>query len=141
MRKLITAAVVTAALTPTAAEAADDPCNSRACHHRVAMRRVHWCGAECRARVARKRWQRLAASLAPETKAMLARLRGCETRGIPFPANYRFTGAHDGAYQYDKATWGQAGGSGRASSASPAEQDVRTARFYPGHRGQWACRA
>lgn len=86
-------------------------------------------------------WEGQQAMLSPATKAMLARLRGCETRGISYPANYRYQGAHDGAYQYDVATWHQAGGSGRASWASPAEQDVRTARFFPSHRSQWACSA
>jgi hypothetical protein len=73
--------------------------------------------------------------------AMLARLRGCETRGIPYPKNYRWKGHHRGAYQYDFATWKQAGGHGDPAEASPAEQDVRTARFYPRHRSQWQCRA
>jgi hypothetical protein len=84
-------------------------------------------------------WQR--SLLSPGTKAMLARLRGCETRGIAFPSNYHWDGHHDGAYQYDGATWHQAGGTGFAYQASPAEQDVRTAWFYPSHRGQWACSA
>lgn len=74
-------------------------------------------------------------------KAMLARLRGCETRGIPFPKNYRWDGHHKGAYQYTISTWARAGGSGNPAYASPAEQDVRTFRFYPSHRGEWACRA
>ena len=74
------------------------------------------------------------AKLSPDTKAMLARLRGCETRGIAFPHNYRYSGHHYGAYQY---TWGpgsagdRAGFRVRPDQASPAEQDVRTARFYP----------
>jgi hypothetical protein len=73
---------------------------------------------------------------------MLARLRGCETRGLSFPANYRFNGVHDGAYQYLPSTWRRTGGQqAEAWMASPAEQDVRTARFFPGHRGEWACQA
>ena len=84
-------------------------------------------------------WQR--SQLSSGTKAMLARLRGCETRGISFPANYQYNGHHDGAYQYDGPTWHEAGGSGYAYQASPAEQDVRTAWFFPGHRGRWACSA
>ena len=84
------------------------------------------------------------AKLSPETKQMLKRLRGCETRGMAFPHNYRYVGHHFGAYQY---TWGpgsagsRAGFKVRPDRASPAEQDVRTARFYPAHRGEWACRA
>lgn len=99
--------------------------------HRLKVQRYH--------RMHYWEWRR---SLLPAaTKAMLARLRGCETRGIAFPSNYRWQGHHRGAYQYDWATWRQAGGSGDPALASPAEQDVRTARFYPSHRGQWACSA
>lgn len=86
-------------------------------------------------------WTRRQAALSPAVKAMLARLRGCETRGIPYPQNYQWDGHHDGAYQYDKGTWGEAGGSGYAYQASPAEQDVRTAWFFPSHRGRWDCSA
>lgn len=98
-------------------------------------------------RLKRDRWRRVhywewqRSLLSPGTKAMLARLRGCETRGIAFPANYQWQGHHRGAYQYDFRTWGEAGGSGDPAHASPAEQDVRTARFYPSHRGRWACSA
>lgn len=84
-------------------------------------------------------WQR--SKLSSGTRAMLARLRGCETRGYAFPANYQLDGHHDGAYQYDWATWHEAGGNGYAYQASPAEQDVRTAWFFPSHRGRWACSA
>lgn len=111
-------------------------CQSVRCEHRV----------QRKARAAReRRWRSLQRALAPEVKAMLARLRGCETRGIPFPRNYRWSGHHHGAYQY---SWGARGSAGaragftrRPGLASPAEQDVRTARFYPSHRGEWACRA
>jgi hypothetical protein len=74
-------------------------------------------------------------------KARLATLRGCETRGIAYPANYQYRGAYRGAYQYDYTTWREAGGSGDPADASPAEQDVRTAAFYPGHEGRWGCKA
>lgn len=84
-------------------------------------------------------WQR--SRLSSGTKAMLRRLRGCETRGIPFPRNYQWNGHHDGAYQYDPPTWHETGGSGYAYQASPAEQDVRTAWFFPSHRGRWQCSA
>ena len=91
----------------------------------------------CDARVKAKQWRHLQARLSPESKQMLARLRGCETRGMAFPANYRASGHHFGAYQY---TWGPGSAGARAGfrvrpdRASPAEQDVRTARFYPAHR-------
>lgn len=84
-------------------------------------------------------WQR--SQLSSVTRGMLVRLRSCETRGIPFPNNYQYDGHHDGAYQYDYATWHEAGGSGYAYQATPAEQDVRTAWFYPSHRGRWQCSA
>jgi hypothetical protein len=113
----------------------DDGCHSRACLQRTCRT------ATCHARVTAKYWQRLQAELQPSVKAMLLRLRSCETRGLRFPANYRYAGAHDGAFQYDAATWHQAGGTGRAFQASPAEQNVRTARFFPSHRSQWACSA
>lgn len=83
---------------------------------------------------------------------MLATLRGCETRGMAYPANYRYAGAHDGAYQYLLGTWlrtiptlpsrrlRRIATRGRAFTATPAEQDVRTFFFYPSHRGEWACR-
>jgi hypothetical protein len=90
-------------------------------------------------------WQR--SQLSPGSRAMLNRLGGCETRGLPYPENYRIGpghpryNGHDGRYQYAMSTWHRAGGSGRANWASPAEQDVRTARFYPSHRTEWACSA
>jgi hypothetical protein len=86
-------------------------------------------------------WEWRRSQLSPATRAMLRRLRHCETRGISYPANYRYDGHHDGAYQYSPSTWHRAGGSGLAFQASPAEQDVRTARFFPSHRGEWACSA
>ncbi len=115
-------------------------CNTKACERRVARRQ-----ARHRAWLREQRWRRLQRMLPPETKRMLKRLRGCETRGIPFPHNYRWNGHHHGAYQY---AWGSRGSAGeragftvRPGLASPAEQDVRTARFYPSHRSEWACRA
>jgi hypothetical protein len=106
--------------------------------------RTHCETHACHARVKAKQWRHLQAKLPPDTKAMLARLRGCETRGIAFPHNYRYSGHHFGAYQY---TWGSGSAGARAGfrvrpdQASPAEQDVRTARFFPAHRSEWACRA
>lgn len=84
----------------------------------------------------------------------LAVLRGCETRGIAYPANYQYSGHHHGAYQYLVSTWQRAEGyyaavtgrkvvgwTGAAYSASPAHQDVVTAVFFPAHSGEWACSA
>lgn len=72
--------------------------------------------------------------------ATLARLRWCESRGDYHATN----GSHWGGYQY---SWGFHGSAGeragfkvRPDLASPDEQTVRTARFYPSHRGEWACR-
>lgn len=143
------AAVVVASFGPSVTEAKDG-CTSKACEQRVAQKqqrrayaRTHGgCSSYvCVARVRRKHFRRERAKLSAATLAMLARLRGCETRGLRFPWNYRYRGAHDGAYQYLPSTWQRAGGDGRANEASPAEQDVRTARFYPSHRSEWACRA
>jgi hypothetical protein len=67
---------------------------------------------------------------------MLYRLRMCESSG-----NYRaVNGPHTGAYQYLASTWARAGGHGEAMWAVPAEQDVRTARFWPAHRSEWQCK-
>lgn len=86
-------------------------------------------------------------------RGVLRDLRGCETRGIAFPANYRWHGHHDGAYQYLLGTWlrtipylptarlRRIATHGPAYTASAAEQDVRTAYFYPSHRGEWECKA
>lgn len=73
----------------------------------------------------------------PGLKARLARLRYCESTN-----NYRATnGQYTGAYQYAASTWARAGGSGQAMNAPPREQDVRTARFWPTHMGEWQCKA
>lgn len=131
MSYLLTRLLVVASLalfvtaTPAGAKTREYPggCRTHACLARTCLT---W---KCKQRI-----------LPAETKRMLARLRGCETRGISYPRNYRWDGHHDGAYQYDEATWHQAGGHGVAFKASPAEQDVRTARFFPSHRGQWQCK-
>lgn len=122
MRRLALLAAVASMVTPASATTAG--CSSE----------------RCKARVQAKRWVRLRHELTPATRAMLARLGYCESRG-----DYRASnGTHWGAYQY---AWGpgsageRAGFRRRPDMASPAEQDVRTARFYPGHRGEWACRA
>lgn len=87
--------------------------------------------------VQRRYWRRERRALGAATSGFLASLRGCETRGKPFPTNYRWRGLFRGAYQFDFRTWGEAGGSGDPADAIPAEQDVRTARFYPGHESRW----
>ena len=90
----------------------------------------------CKARTC-KTWACQRRVLSGAMKATLRRLRACESTG-----NYRATnGQYTGAYQYSNSTWARAGGYGRAMDASPAEQDVRTARFYPSHRGEWECQA
>lgn len=125
----VSASAHTSALTRT-----DQGCLTKACLKRT-------CDSQkCKTRVDLKRWKHLQRNLPQEVKAMLARLRGCETRGIKFPHNYRWKGHHRGAYQYDFATWREAGGQGDPADASPPEQDVRTARFYPSHRGRWECK-
>lgn len=90
-----------------------------------------------------KHWRHLQKMLPSSTRQMLARLRGCETRGIPFPSNYRWHGPNGylGAYQYLPSTAVRAGFTRPVYLTSPAEQDVRTARFWPSHRGEWACKA
>lgn len=140
-----TAAVMAMGFVPGAA-ASGGGCQTKACESRVAARAFAKVHGGCRSvrcvdRVRRKRWVRWQVALPASTKAMLARLRGCETRGIPYPRNYFYNGHHDGAYQYDEPTWHEAGGWGYAYQASPAEQDVRTARFFPSHRGRWECSA
>ena len=75
-------------------------------------------------------WSKIDAGL----KNTLARVRHCESTN-----NYRIVNSsgHGGAYQYDRSTWQEAGGSGYAQNASPREQDVRTAFFFPSHQSRW----
>ena len=97
---------------------------------------------QCRTEACDRRvWRHRQRRLSHDVKAMLARLRGCETRGYAYPANYRaHTGnGYSGAYQYRDSTALRAGFHGPAYLASPAEQDVRTARFFVRHRSEWAC--
>lgn len=125
---------VIAAVIALALPVASDECNTHACLERTCTT------ASCQRRVIEKRWVHAQRRLPGATQAMLRRLRGCETRGLRYPANYRYHGVHDGAYQYLPSTWHRAGGrQAGAHLASPAEQDVRTARFFPAHRGEWAC--
>lgn len=103
-------------------------CNSWACVVRVGRKRA-WREAHY--------WTLKRRQLSAATLAWLGRLRFCESTN-----NYRATnGQYTGGYQYADSTWARAGGHGRAMDASPAEQDVRTAWFYPSHRGEWACSA
>lgn len=147
---MIVALVVAAAVAaPAHAQTADhrSGCRTRACDARVLRR-------QRRARWARRHpWEHARNGLyrtSPWLRASLARLRGCETRGLRYPANYRLDGHHDGAYQYDLGTWGETLAylpprlrrlaHAPAYAASPAEQDVRTGRFWPTHRGRWSCK-
>ena len=58
----------------------------------------------------------------------LAAIRACESGG-----NYAAVsrgGTYRGAYQFDRATWAEVGGSGDPAAATPAEQDLRAALLY-----------
>lgn len=147
MRRVLIAAAVGAVLAPAQADADVKLCYANAqpaqCQHMTRHERLRHrpCTIVFCPGWKRRHWREERVALGPAVRGMLARLRGCETRGIPFPANYRYAGAHSGSYQYDAATWAQAGGHVFVASAIPAEQDVRTARFFPSHRSQWACQA
>jgi hypothetical protein len=144
--RVVAASALAIAAIPHDAEAHVRGCHTSACDQRVHVkRRLHWAHTHPFefARHHLPRWGSL----------MLARLRGCETRGLSATAAYTYRGAHDGAYQYLYGTWlrtipalptgrlRKAATRGPAYSASAAEQDVRTFYFYPAHRGEWACRA
>ena len=61
-------------------------------------------------------------------RGWLAKVRYCESGG-----NYRAVssnGMYSGAYQFDDQTWRSVGGRGRASWASPLEQDYRAVLLY-----------
>lgn len=138
----------------------------------VRVRRVaHWATCVATRAKSKEAWRRAAAhrawrkrynnvwpirrnALSSSTLGRLSVLRGCETRGIPFPWNYRWNGHHDGAYQYDGRTWREAQGyyawalgkhvtgwTSYAYDASPAHQDVITGYFFPTHTGRWQCHA
>jgi hypothetical protein len=154
---MLAIAIVAAVLAgPSAAQAADPVtydaryrgCRSRACDARVLRRKRRQAWAR------RHPWETYRTRLYerhPGLKTRLANLRGCETRGLAYPANYRQDGHHKGAYQYDYGTWREtlaylprhlqrsAHPGGNASDARPVEQDVRTAVFFPTHTGRWAC--
>ena len=124
---LPTAALLIALIAPASASA---KCRTHACWQRVHKVRVaNW--------VRHHYWRHERHHLDAGTKGWLARLRFCESTD-----NYRTnTGnGYYGAYQYG---WGpgsageRAGFRVRPDLASPAEQDVRTARFYPSHAGEW----
>lgn len=78
----------------------------------------------------------------PGVHARLRRLRYCESRN-----NYKIDSHHDGAYQYDSATWNYAQnmygvpGSKRTSyayQASVEHQDVVTGVLFPREPSRWA---
>ena len=105
-------------------------CRTHDCWHRVSIkRRHHWASTHY--------WDFRWHHVDPWLKAALNRLSWCESRH-----NYRaVNGQYTGAYQYSASTWARAGGSGQAMYASPREQDVRTAYFWPSHRSEWECKA
>lgn len=108
-------------------------CRTAACDKRIhEKRRAHW----KRTHIWEYRWHHVD----PWLKAALSRVRFCESRN-----NYRASnGSHWGGYQY---SWGRGSAGERAGFrvrpdyASPREQDVRTAWFWPSHRGEWQCKA
>lgn len=108
---MITAVSSVVLLGAGAAEAKQDPCNSHACHVRVAHKQ------------AKKKKIRVTAPY----RGWLARLRGCESGG-----NYRAvdaTGSFFGAYQFTLGTWRGAGGWGMPHLAARLEQDYRAVRW------------
>lgn len=120
---------------------------AHAAHERA---RAHWAWRHRYAQL----WVIRRNELDAGTLGRLAVLRGCETRGIPYPSNYRWAGHHHGAYQYLSSTWQRAQGyyqsvtgkravgwTSAAYQAAPAHQDVVTAVFFPAHAGEWACSA
>ena len=109
---------------------AEAKCRTHACWHRVHVKRQHhWIHSHIWA----YRWHHIDSRL----KLALARLRFCESRN-----NYRaVNGQYTGGYQYGPNAAARAGFRGAAMYASPREQDVRTAWFFPAHAGEWECRA
>lgn len=62
----------------------------------------------------------------------------CESTNNPLSVNP--TGTYTGEYQFSDATWSSVGGSGRANSASAAEQLARAKMLYiRSGAGQWEC--
>lgn len=145
MRRVLIAAAVGAVLAPAQADADVKLCYANAqpaqCQQMTRHERLRHrpCTIVFCPGWKRRHWREERVALGPAVRGMLARLRGCETRGIAFPANYRYEGAHDGAYQWLVSTWLSVGGRGRASWAIPAEQDVRTARLHAVAPSQWQC--
>lgn len=119
-------------------------CTTGACVHKAQRRarrehrrwvRRQWalpCSWSACPRPQRRYWRRERAALSDGVRSLLRALRGCESGG-----NYRTASLYRGAYQYDYRTWGEAGGHGDPAAAIAAEQDTRTARFYPGHESRW----
>lgn len=140
MRAVLLAAITSALLVPAvlAQSGHHSTCKTHRCWHRVSVRR-HL--AFPKHHPERYGWGYKRRHLDSPTKAMLFRLRMCESTD-----DYQATnGSHWGAYQY---SWGGTGSAGyragfrvRPDYASPAEQDVRTAEFYPSHRSEWTCKA
>lgn len=114
-------------------------CKTHKCERRVALRAFAKAHGGCRSdrcvqRVHGKYWKRQQHKIPAAMKGTLYRLRMCESGG-----NYAINTGNGfyGAYQYVPSTWFSIGGTTMPHLASPAEQDVRTARFYPGNESQW----
>lgn len=115
MRRIITAALVVAAASIVPAQAGassrnHDPCNTHACHVRVAHKQ------------ARAKKIRVTAPY----RAWLGMVRRCESGG-----NYGISTGNGfyGAYQFDVSSWRGAGGRGMPHLAAPLEQDYRAVRW------------
>lgn len=111
-------------------------------HQHVSHCRTHFCWQKVHKKrvrlwIQKNHWRYERRHLPAGMKVRLYHLRMCESTN-----NYRaVNGIYTGAYQYAASTWARAGGHGQAMDASPAEQDVRTAYFYPEHQGEWECAA
>jgi hypothetical protein len=66
---------------------------------------------------------------------LAACIAGRESGGNPSAVSPN--GTYRGKYQFDRATWQAAGGTGDPAAASEAEQDKRFAIWYPGHHSAW----
>jgi len=65
----------------------------------------------------------LSGSVDPADLDALKRIAACESGGDPTAVSS--DGRYRGKYQFDRATWADAGGSGDPAAASEAEQDLR----------------
>jgi hypothetical protein len=105
---------------------------STSCHMTCREHRRHWKEHH----LWEYRWHHVDSGL----KGVLFRLGWCESRNDYHATN----GSHWGRFQY---SWGGTGSAGwragfrvRPDLAAPAEQNVRTAKFWPAHRSEWQCK-